>query len=144
MIYRHGAVTTVHAHLAWARRKQLANLTSRVQNELLCACVLQASRSNLQESCPRSCSHLCSRMASLRLLLVEKENNRKKVVQVPSDVTVTALTELAANSFDLLPGSTVIECYDADFEEWVMVSEDFTPRDKQRLQVTFCSVSSPQ
>ena len=69
-------------------------------------------------------------MASPRLLLVKRENNRKKVVQVSCDVTVTALTKLAANSFDLLPDLTVIECYDPDFKEWVMVSEDFTPKDK--------------
>ena len=73
-------------------------------------------------------------MASLSLLLVEKENNRKKVVQMPSDMTVTALTELAAKSFDLLPGSTVIECYDADLGH-AKASSHIYP-----LIITACSI----
>ena len=74
-------------------------------------------------------------MSTLRLLLVLNENV-KKVVNVTDDINVKELKELAATTFGMSPEAIGgLKCYDKDFEEWVLVSEDFVPTNKTRLQV---------
>ena len=33
------------------------------------------------------------------------------------------------------PEATGVKCYDKDFEEWVLIPDDFVPTNKERLQV---------
>ena len=73
-------------------------------------------------------------MSTLRLLLIVDENV-KKVVSVPDDIDVKRLRELAANTFCMNPEATGVKCYDKDFEEWVLIPDDFVPKNKERLQV---------
>ena len=73
-------------------------------------------------------------MSSLRLLLIVDEN-MKKVVNVPTDIAAKRLKELAATSFGMKPEATGVKCYDKDFDEWVLIPDDFVPTNKERLQV---------
>lgn len=73
-------------------------------------------------------------MSTLRLLLIVDENV-KKVVNVPCDIDVKRLRELAATTFGMNPEATGVKCFDKEFEEWVLIPDDFVPTNKERLQV---------
>ena len=73
-----------------------------------------------------------AKMSTLRLLLIVDEN-LKKVVNVLEDIEAKKLQELAATSFAMDSEVTGLKCYDKDFEEWVLIPEDFVPTDKERL-----------
>ena len=73
-------------------------------------------------------------MATLRLLLILDENV-KKIVSVPDDVDVKRLKELAASTFSMKLEAIGVKCYDKDFEEWVLIPDDFVPTNKEQLQV---------
>lgn len=74
-------------------------------------------------------------VSTLRLLLIVDENV-KKVVSVPDDIDIKRLREqLAANTFGMNPEATGVKCYDKEFEEWVLIPDDFLPTNKERLQV---------
>lgn len=73
-------------------------------------------------------------MSALRLLLIVDENV-KKVVSVPDDIDAQSLRELAASTFGMNPEAIGVKCYDKDFEEWVLLPDDFVPTNKERLQV---------
>lgn len=73
-------------------------------------------------------------MATLRLLLILDENV-KKIISVPDDIDVKRLKELAASTFSMKPEVIDLKCYDKDFEEWVLIPDDFVPTNKERLQV---------
>ena len=73
-------------------------------------------------------------MSSLRLLLILDEN-MKKVVNVPEDIDAKRLQELAATSFGMKPEVTGVKYFDNEFEEWVLIPDDFVPTNKERLQV---------
>jgi hypothetical protein len=73
-------------------------------------------------------------MSTLRLLLIVDENV-KKIVSVSDDIDVKRLKEMAANTFGMNPEATGVKCYDKDFENWVLIPDDFVPTNKERLQV---------
>ena len=73
-------------------------------------------------------------MSTIRLLLIVNESV-KKIITVPEDIDVNRLKELAANTFAMNPESIGLRCYDEEFEEWVLIPEDFVPKNKERIQV---------
>ena len=73
-------------------------------------------------------------MSTLRLLLSVNEN-LKRVISVPDNIDAKCLKELAAASFGMKAEATGVNYYDKDFEEWVLIPDDFVPRNKERLQV---------
>ena len=73
-------------------------------------------------------------MSTIRLLLIVDENE-KKIVSVSDDIDEKRLKELAANTFGMNPEATSVKYYDKDFEEWVLIPDDFVPTNKERLQV---------
>lgn len=72
---------------------------------------------------------------SAKLLFVFGEREVKKVVPASLDISAGDLRQLAANSFNLEPELTDVKHFDSDFEEWVLITDDFKPTDKERLKV---------
>ena len=73
-------------------------------------------------------------MSTVRLLLFVDENV-KRIVDVPWDIDSKGLTGIAASTFGMKPEDTGVKCYDGDFEEWVLIPDNFLPEDKQKLEV---------
>ena len=59
----------------------------------------------------------------------------KKVVNVPEDIDAERLQELAASSFGMQPEVTGVKYFDKEFEEWLLIPDDFVPTNKERLQM---------
>ena len=70
-------------------------------------------------------------MAEIRVLMILDEKQRK-VVTFSSGMS---LPNLAATAFGLDPKNVHLQHFDSDFEEWVLVPDDFTPTNKEKLRV---------
>ena len=58
---------------------------------------------------------------------------QKKVVLLPETADRAAVVAAASEYFNL--SNVVIQHFDADFDEWVDLEEDYTPSNKEKLQV---------
>ena len=76
-------------------------------------------------------------MAQLILLLEYKKLPKVKVT-VASNSSLTDLKGIAAEKFSITQPVT-LEYFDADFEEWVAVGDDYKPPNKGKLRVTVVS-----
>lgn len=66
----------------------------------------------------------------------------KKAVNVPDDIDARRLKELAASSFGMKPEVNRAKCFDKEFEEWVMIPDDFVPNNMVR-SINIVEVASP-
>ena len=72
------------------------------------------------------------------ILLLEYNGMPKVKVTVASNIPITDLKQIAAEKFSITQPVT-LEYFDADFEEWVAVGDDYKPPNKGKLKVTIVS-----
>ena len=77
-------------------------------------------------------------MSTIRLLLIVNESVKKIVSIYRCKSTKGASSKYVWYE----PESIGLRCYDEEFEEWVLIPEDFVPKNKERIQVISVDIVS--